>query len=86
MGEHFQRLTAIVISMAFFLGTIGPDAAVCRAAENPWFRIVDGKPVYTRVYTSGISPNYGQIGKDEHGQLAFPMTDWNYRMIALEKK
>jgi hypothetical protein len=47
---------------------------------------VDGKPVYTRVYTSGISPNYGQIGKDEHGQLAFPMTDWNYRMIALEKK
>jgi hypothetical protein len=45
------------------------------AMEEPWYRIENGRPIYTRSYRTGLDPAYGKPG--QHGLVWYAAFDGN---------
>jgi hypothetical protein len=59
---HRKAVGAVALMIALLC--VGVSKGFAAAKDESWFRIENGRPVYTREHEPGLSPDYGVVGKD----------------------
>ncbi len=61
--NEIRRDEKITLDRVFLILMLNLSVSAAYAADEPWFRFENGRPIYVRSYEPGLDPDYGKVGK-----------------------